>query len=82
MLISALEMLRHGHSRSWGLIALILVSTKGAWELWSGHALLQFMHMDLCGRPLPASHAGGIIGGMAAFLAIQALSVFSRHDLK
>lgn len=71
MAVSALEMLRHKEHRTWGGLSLAVVVTKSAYELWSGHVLFEFMHMGLCGQPLAASHAGGVMGGLFAFLLLN-----------
>jgi rhomboid family GlyGly-CTERM serine protease len=71
MAVTALEMFGHRHQRRWGAISLALVVAKSAYELWSGHVVFEFMHMGLCGRPLAASHAGGVIGGVLTFLLMN-----------
>lgn len=71
MAVSALEMLRHKDHRTWGGLSLAVVVTKSAYELWSGRVLFEFMHMGLCGQPLAASHAGGVMGGVLAFLLLN-----------
>jgi rhomboid family GlyGly-CTERM serine protease len=67
MAISALEMLRHEDQRRWGWISLSIVVGKSAYELWAGHVLFEFLHMGMCGHPLAACHAGGVLGAMIAF---------------
>lgn len=71
MAISALEMMRHKGQRKWGLFSLAVVVSKSSYELWSGHVVFEFMHMGLCGQPLAASHAGGVVGGLAAYLILN-----------
>lgn len=71
MAVTALEMLCDKNQRSWGALSLAVVVLKSAYELWVGHVLFEFMHMGLCGRPLSATHAGGVLGGVLAFLLIK-----------
>ena len=73
MAVSALEMLRHRGSRGWGWFLLILVSLKSALEACCGHVLFEFMHMGLCGRPVAACHAGGVIGAILAYGLVHGL---------
>jgi rhomboid family GlyGly-CTERM serine protease len=74
MAVSALEMLGHKDHRTWGGLSLAVVVIKSAYELWSGRVLFEFMHMGLCGHPLAASHAGGVMGGVLAFLLLKGAS--------
>jgi rhomboid family GlyGly-CTERM serine protease len=67
MAVSAVEMLRTRTQLSWGCVSLALVVLKSAYELWSGHVVFEFLHMGMCGQPIAASHAGGVIGGLLAF---------------
>ncbi len=71
MAISALEMLRHKSQRTWGIVSLSVVVAKSIYELWSGQVLFEFMHMGMCGQPLAASHAGGVIGGVFTFIILN-----------
>jgi rhomboid family GlyGly-CTERM serine protease len=73
MAISAVEMLRHDEQRAWGILSLTVVSVKSAYELWSGRVVFEFMHMGLCGTPLAAAHAGGVMGGLLILLVINFL---------
>jgi rhomboid family GlyGly-CTERM serine protease len=67
MAVSAVEMLRTRTQRSWGCVSLAIVVLKSAHELWSGHVVFEFLHMGMCGQPIAASHAGGVIGGLLAY---------------
>lgn len=82
MAVAAFEMLWHQRQRTWGWISLMAVVGKSAYELWSGQVLFEFMHMGMCGQPLAACHAGGVVGALAAYAVI--LSVpgkgVSRQD--
>ena len=74
MAIAALEMLRHRAQRRWGWISLCMVVGKSAYELWTGQVLFEFMHLGMCGQPLAACHAGGVMGALIVFALI-----FGRH---
>ena len=64
MAVSALEMLRQPDQRRWGVFCFVLVAGKSIYELYTGQVVFAFMHMGLCGHPLAASHAGGVIGAL------------------
>jgi rhomboid family GlyGly-CTERM serine protease len=74
MAITALEMLGHTKQRTWGTLSLALVVSKSAYELWSGQVLFEFLHMGMCGQPLAASHAGGVLGGVLVFAMLKSLN--------
>lgn len=76
MAITALEMLGHSNQKRWGALSLALVVSKSAYELWSGRVFFEFLHMGMCGRPLAASHAGGVLGGVLVFTILN-LCAFS-----
>jgi rhomboid family GlyGly-CTERM serine protease len=78
MAVSALEMLRHEDQRKWGWISLFTVVGKSAYELWTGHVLFEFIHMGMCGQPLAACHAGGVLGALMAFGLVHIRP--GRHD--
>ncbi len=71
MAVAALEMLRHKKQRMWGWISLATVVGKSAYELWTGHVVFEFIHMGLCGQPMAACHAGGVMGALTAFALIH-----------
>lgn len=71
MAITALEMLGHIGQRRWGALSLALVVSKSAYELWSGQVFFEFLHMGMCGHPLAASHAGGVLGGVLVFAVLN-----------
>ena len=75
MAFSALEMTRLPGQRVWGWASLSLVMGKSLYEVATGEVVFAFMHMGLCGQPVAASHAGGVLGGMAAFAAFIAYRV-------
>ena len=68
--VSALEMLRHRQQRKVGGVLLVALLSKTAWEMWSGTVFLQFLHFGDIGQPIVATHAGGVLGGVAGFLLI------------
>jgi len=71
---SALEMLRHRQLKrigSWLLSGLLL---KSCWELLSGTAFLQHLHLGDIGQPIVATHAGGVIGGLLGYIFIRLLA--------
>jgi len=71
MTISALEMLRHKEQKGLGLLCLGAVVVKSVYELYSGQVFLESLHMGLTGQPIAASHAGGVLGGLLAFVIIR-----------
>lgn len=81
MAITALEMLRHREQRTWGFVSLFVVVAKSGYELWSGQVLFEFMHMGLCGQPMATSHAGGVLGGLFAFILVGGWTQFTSRTL-
>jgi rhomboid family GlyGly-CTERM serine protease len=81
MAISAVEMLRTKAQRSWGCVSLAIVVLKSAYELWSGHVVFEFLHMGMCGQPIAASHAGGVIGGLLAYALFNFLLFGQRKGM-
>ncbi len=80
MAVSALEMLCRSGQKTWGWPVLILVAGKSAYELWTGRVVFEFMHMGLCGHPLAACHAGGVIGGLLVFALVQVNRIYSPSN--
>jgi rhomboid family GlyGly-CTERM serine protease len=70
MAVSALEMVRGNPpasaERRMGWITLGLVVGKAAFEAISGRMFFAFLDFGLLGSPVAVSHAGGIVGGLAA----------------
>lgn len=81
MAVSAVEMLRSRTQRSWGCVSLAIVVLKSAYELWSGHVVFEFLHMGMCGQPIAASHAGGVIGGLVAYALFNAPRMRPRKGI-
>jgi rhomboid family GlyGly-CTERM serine protease len=48
-----------------GWITLAVVVMKAGWEMLTGQVAFQWLHFGLMGTPLAASHAGGVLGGLA-----------------
>ena len=65
--ISGLEMLRHKSQQRLGSALLIGLLLKLAWELWTGSAFLQGLHLGDIGQPIVATHAGGASGGILGY---------------
>lgn len=72
--ISALELMRIPNMRRWGALSLGVVVLKSGYELVTGTVVFDFMHLGLCGTPIAASHAGGVIGALMGFSAWRCLS--------
>ena len=43
----------------------LVVAAKSAWEAVTGQVLCSALHLGAVGAPLPACHAGGVLGGVA-----------------
>ncbi|WDP92509.1 MAG: hypothetical protein HUN04_23405 [Desulfobacter sp.] len=67
MAVLCLEMAREKSLQGLALLSLAAVAAKSVYEVGSGNVLFSAMHMGMCGNPVPASHAGGLLGGMAGF---------------
>ncbi len=77
MAVSALEMAGVGDQQSSqsrvGWATLFLVTSKSALEALTGTAFFSFLHFGLMGTPVAVSHAGGVLGGLCAWLLIHAM---------
>lgn len=71
MAVSALEMIREQEDRRFGLICFLIVLSKSIYEALNGRVLFEFMHIGMCGTPVAVSHAGGVLGGIMAFLFLR-----------
>jgi rhomboid family GlyGly-CTERM serine protease len=67
MAACALEMIENVRHRFFGLVSLLTVVSKSAWELWTGRAIFAYLHFGDHGVPLVACHAGGVLGAMLVF---------------
>ncbi|MBI4324189.1 MAG: rhombosortase [Chloroflexi bacterium] len=76
MAVSALEMVGVGDQQSAqrrvGWATLFLVTSKSALEALTGTAFFSFLHFGLMGTPIAVSHAGGVLGGLCAWLLFHA----------
>ena len=79
MVLSALGMVRGKEraQRCAGWIALSCVIAKALLEAITGDVLLSFVHMGLMGSPVAACHAGGVVGGVLAWLIIARIRFVS-----
>ncbi|MCF8070320.1 MAG: rhombosortase [Desulfobacterales bacterium] len=68
MAYSSLEMIHQQALRKIGIISLIIVALKTVFEMISGNALFSSLHFGDYGNPLVTCHAGGVIGGIGAYL--------------
>ncbi|HBT83276.1 MAG: rhombosortase [Desulfuromonadales bacterium GWD2_61_12] len=66
--ISALELCRHSEQKQLGVLILAGLVTKTAGELYTGTAFLQQWHFGDIGVPIVATHAGGLLAGLLAFV--------------
>lgn len=77
MAVSALELILanppYSPERRIGWISLGLVIGKAAFEALTGRMFLSFLDFGMLGTPVAVSHAGGIIGALAAMLILNQL---------
>ncbi|HWI56938.1 MAG TPA: hypothetical protein VNZ22_06915 [Bacillota bacterium] len=75
MAVSALELLisqtSHSAERRVGWASFGFVVAKAAFEALSGRMFFAFLDFVLLGSPVAVSHAGGIVGGLLAFLVLK-----------
>lgn len=69
MVVSALNMAADGERR-WGFAMLAMVLIKSLYEMITGTMLFEFLLLGLCGIPVAAAHAGGVAGGLLAYLLV------------
>jgi rhomboid family GlyGly-CTERM serine protease len=67
MAISALEMMQRKKDYRFGLTCLMIVVSKSIYEVINGDVLFSFLHFGMCGTPIAACHAGGVLGGIFAY---------------
>lgn len=80
MALSALEMAasdRGRDDRRIGVVCLTLTVTKSIYEAVTGNVFFDF---GLCGTPLALSHAGGVLGGIAAWLIWRGIDRHGIHS--
>lgn len=68
MAVSGLEMMQKKKTFRLGLICLVLVVAKSIYEVYINNSLFAFLQFGLCGIPLVACHAGGVVGGIISYL--------------
>jgi rhomboid family GlyGly-CTERM serine protease len=77
MAITTLEMVarfpRGSAEHRIGWIGFTLVVAKAAFEAVTGRMFFAFLDFGLLGHPVAVSHAGGIIGGLAAYFLLTAM---------
>ena len=75
MAVSALEIATSSNLdsrlRSVGIISLGVVVVKSIIEVLTGEGMFAFLHIGDVGTPLTLSHAGGVLAGIIAFLALR-----------
>ena len=73
--VTALELYvgrpRKSELRRWGLLLLAGLAAKCLWELATGQVLFAALHLGAIGTPIVATHTGGVLGGVAAFLLLR-----------
>jgi rhomboid family GlyGly-CTERM serine protease len=72
--VSAMELAVQGKDatlRRAGVICLLFVVGKSLLEAGTGKMLFSFLHCGLMGSPVAVSHAGGLIGSLALWLAFR-----------
>jgi len=68
--ITALEMMAHPRGERGKILGAALLTglaAKSLWEIATGKVLLASFHLGSVGVPVVETHAGGLIGGVAAF---------------
>ncbi len=78
--ITALKMIQSSGQRNWGVAALLLVVGKSFYELLTGDVLFEALHGGLCGIPVGACHAGGVLGGFLAFWMLKDLETGTGNN--
>jgi rhomboid family GlyGly-CTERM serine protease len=67
MAVTGLEMMAADRYRFPGLLTLLAVVIKSAWELWTGQVFFADMHFGDYGTPLLACHGGGVLGALLVY---------------
>jgi len=62
-----------------GTVLLLGLIAKVIWEAFTGHVLLAAWHVGSVGNPLTLCHAGGVLGGYIAALAMRQPSGDGKH---
>ena len=87
MTLSALEMVKASKDKTLqraGLFAFVVTVTKCIIEAATGHVMLEGLHFGMLGSPIAVCHAGGVLGGLGAWVIAQRLDMIRRarvlHD--
>ena len=72
MAVWGLELLFSKATRPVALLTLAIIIVKCGIETFTGTALFSWMHMGQCGSPVPAAHAGGVLGGLFSSVLFHA----------
>ena len=80
MAIAALELMQEQSHRALGIVSYGAVVGKSVYETATGNVAFEFMHMGLCGTPVAACHAGGVMGGLLCFWLMYRLSGLVRKN--
>ena len=61
-------------TRGWHyVLSFGLVVFKSIYEVIAGDVFFSFMHLGMCGTPIAACHAGGVLGGLIMFALLKSL---------
>ena len=71
--ITALELILSKKERTLGILLFSGLMAKTAWEILSGQALFQGLHLGDIGHPILTTHAGGVIGAVLMFALIAGI---------
>lgn len=78
MVVSGLEMITakssHQTLRRAGAVCFAAVVLKSGLEAVTGQAFFTSLHFGLLGTPVAVCHAGGVLGGIVAFLSWRGLT--------
>jgi len=61
-----------------GLASLLAVVAKSTYEAATGHVAFAALHLGDVASPVAICHAGGVLGGLLAFLSMNAARTSSN----
>lgn len=64
MAVSGLEMICSKNNDKVGMVLFLVVVIKSMYEAVTGTVIFDFLHLGMCGTPVAACHAGGVLGGI------------------
>lgn len=70
MAFGALEMMEEKDLRGTGILLLLILVSKTAFEVITGTLPLSWMHIGELGKPILVSHAGGVIAGIIGYIGL------------